>query len=430
MKKVLLITYYFPPMPSIGAIRPGGLAKYLPMYGWEPIILTSLLPGEPNPQFRIIQTQDDDITKLWKTRLGLNPQKTLNENFNISRQKQKMSWLDKIASLPYDIITYPDVRKGWYTSAIQAGDKLLQNEQIDAILSSSAPIISHIIAKTLAEKYHIPWIADLRDLWTQDHYYSHCNLRRIIDRRLEIQTLGQANALVTVSKPLAKDLSCLHTDIPIYDIPNGYDPDDAVFDSPKLTNKFTITYTGGLMEGKRDPALLFEALRKLITDGIVDPNHIEVRFFGPQDRWLIKEIKKFNLDDVVKVFKSIPRDCALHRQRESHLLLLLLWDNPKEIGVFTGKIFEYLASKRPILALNGPKNSVVKDLLEETRTGHYITSRADLEMVLSKYYLEYLQYSMTPSTDTCAISKYSQVEMARKFSEILNKIDCADTPRS
>ena len=422
MKKVLIITYYFPPMPSIGAIRPAGLAKYLPIQGWNPIILTPILPGSPDPQFHIIQTPENDVLKLWKKRLGLNPQKTLNENFNVSMRKQRISILDKIAYLPSEIITYPDARKGWYTFAIKAGDKILQNEQVDAIISSSHPIICHMIAKTLAKKYHIPWIADLRDLWTQDHYYPHCFLRRIIERRLELQTLGQANALVTVSKPLASDLSNLHTNIPVYSIPNGYDPVDAEFDAPKLTKKFTITYTGGLMSGKRDPTLLFEALKNLITDSIIDPNLIEVRFFGPRDRWLIEEIRNANLDGIVKIFESIPRDSVLQKQRESHLLLLLLWNNPQEKGVYTGKIFEYLVSRRPILALNGPSDSVIRDLLEETQTGHYITSLEDLEAILSRYYFGYLQNDTTPSTDTRTISQYSQIEMTRKFADILNKI--------
>jgi hypothetical protein len=422
MKKVLIVTYYFPPAASIGATRPAGLAKYLPNYNWSPILLTPILPGEPDPKYRIIQTSENDVLKLWKRRLGLNPQKTLNENFGISRQKQKVSILDKLAYLPSEIITYPDARKGWYASAVEAGDKLLQSEQIDAIISSSPPIICHIIAKTLARRYQIPWLADLRDLWTQDHYNPHCFIRRIIDRRLEVQTLDQANALVTVSKPLADDLSNLHVDIPIYSILNGYDPIDTMFDPPKLAKKFTITYAGGLMNGKRDPTLLFKALNDLIATNVIDPSLIEVRFFGPQDQWLIKEIKNANLDGVVKVFDSIPRDSILYKQRESHLLLLLLWNNPKERGVFTGKIFEYLASKRPIIALNGPSESVVRDLLEETHTGHYVTSLENLEAILSRYYLEYLQSGIIPSTDRCVISQYSQIEMARRFASILNKI--------
>mgnify|MGYP000183125359 CR=1 FL=1 len=422
LKNVLIITYYFPPMASIGAVRPGGLAKYLPMYGWNPIFLTPVLPKEPNPQFRIIQTPENDVLKIWKKRLGLNPHKTLNENFNVSRQKQRFSFLDKIVYLPSEIITYPDERKGWYISATEAGEKLLQSEQIDAILSSSTPNICHIIAKTLVEKYHTPWIADFRDLWTQDHYYNHCFVRRIIDRRLEVRTLDRASALVTVSKPLANDLSYLHPGIPAYSIPNGYDPIDAMFDPPRLTEKFTITYTGGLMNGKRDPVLLFEVLQNLISDGIIDPRLVEIRFFGPQDQWLIKEIRDANLGEVVKVLGPIPRDIALHRQRESHLLLLLLWNNPQERGVFTGKVFEYLASRRPIMALNGPSDSVVRNMLEETRTGHYITSFEDLETVLSRYYFDYLQSGTTPSTDACAITQYSQIEMARKFADVLNKV--------
>ncbi len=324
--------------------------------------------------------------------------------------------------LPLEIITYPDSMRGWYKYAVEAGDKILQSEQIDAILSSSYAVTCHLIAKTLAEKYQIPWIADLRDLWTQNPYSNHCAPRRFAERNLELQTLGKASALVTVSKPLADDLSRLHTHKPVYVITNGFDPEDACFAPPQLTDKFTITYTGGLYNGKRDPSMLFEALKNLIKDGVIDSEHVEVRFFGSQDLWLFDEIRDANLDGIVKVFGFVPRDQALQRQRESQLLLLLLWNNPKEKGVYTGKVFEYLAAGRPIIALGGPKESVVQDLLNETQAGYYISSLEDLEVVLSKYYSEYVRTGAIPRTKESAIMKYSHLEMAKKFADLLDKV--------
>ena len=172
MNNVLIITYFFPPMPEIGGIRLYGLAKHLPEYGWNPIILAPVLPGEPDPQINIIQTECEDVTALWKKRFGLNPKKTLNEQFGISRPKNQSSIVDRLIHLPNEIISYPDSKRGWYKHAVQAGDKLLQNEKIDAIISSSYPVTCHLIAKALAEKYHMHWIADLRDLWTQNPYSS------------------------------------------------------------------------------------------------------------------------------------------------------------------------------------------------------------------------------------------------------------------
>ncbi|HOV81912.1 MAG TPA: glycosyltransferase [Methanothrix sp.] len=409
-------------MQEIGGIRLYGLAKYLPECGWRPIILTPVLPGEPDSRFHVIQTPYDDVVALWKKRMGLNPKKSLNEQFGASRPKNQPSIMDCLAYLPNEIISYPDGMKGWYKHAVHAGDELLKSERIDVILSSSYPVTCHIIAKALAEKYHVPWIADLRDLWTQNPYSNHCALRRFAEKRLELRTLGKASALVTVSKPLADDLSRLHIHKPVYVITNGFDPEDACFDPPELTEKFTITYTGALYDGKRDPLMLFEALRNLITDGIIDPDRVEVRFFGSQDSWLFDEIRDSNLNGIVRVFGFVPRNQALQKQRESQLLLLLLWNNPQERGVYTGKVFEYLAAGRPIIALGGSEESVVKDLLNETQAGHYTSSLEDLEAVLSKYYLEYMGTGAVPPTKKSAASRYSHLEMARKFAGVLDKV--------
>jgi len=422
LKNVLIITYFFPPMPEIGATRLYGLAKYLPETGWNPIVLAPILPGEPDSQFHVIQTPYDDAVALWKRRMGLNTKKSLNEQFDVSKPKNQPSIIDHLTYIPWEIITYPDPMRGWYKHAVKTGSDLLQREQVDAILSSSHPETCHLIARTLAEKHQLPWIADLRDLWTQNPYYNHCALRRFAEKRLELRTLGKASALVTVSRPLADDLSRLHTHKPVYAITNGFDPEDACFGPPELTDKFTITYTGVLYGGKRDPSMFFEALKNLMRDGVIDPDRVEVRFFGSQDPWLFDEIRNADLDGVVKVLGFVPRDQALQRQRESQLLLLLLWNNPQERGVYTGKVFEYLAARRPIIALGGPEESVVKDLLNETQAGHYVSSLEGLEVVLSQYYSEYVRTGAISPTEDSAISKYSHLEMARKFADVLDKI--------
>jgi hypothetical protein len=422
LKNVLIITYFFPPMPEIGGMRLYGLAKHLPKCGWNPIILTSVLPGEPDSRFQVIQAPYDDVITLRKRRVGLNAIKPSNAQFDTFKTKNQPSIVHRVACLPWEIISHSSSLRGWYKHAIKAGGEVLQCERIDAILSSSSPVTCHLIAKALAEKYQIPWVADLRDLWTQNPYSNHCALRRFAERRLELRTLGKASALVTVSRPLADDLSRLHIHKPVYVITNGFDPEDACFDSPELTDKFTITYTGALYGGKRDPSMLFEALKNLIRDGVIDPDRVEVRFFGSQDPWLFDEIRAANLDGIVKVFGFIPRDQALQRQRESQLLLLLLWNNPQERGVYTGKVFEYLAARRPIIALGGPEESVVEDLLNETQAGHYILSLEDLEVVLSKYYSEYIRTGAIPPTEESATSKYSHLEMAKKFADLLDKV--------
>ena len=129
----------------------------------------------------------------------------------------------------------------------------------------------------------------------------------------------------------------------------------------------------------------------------------------------MNEIRDTNLNGIVKLLGFIPREQVLQKQRESQLLLLLLWNNPQEVGVYTGKIFEYLAAGRPIIALGGPEKSVVKDLLNETQAGRYASFLEDLEAILSTYYLEYMRDGSITPIKKSAISKYSHQEMAKKF---------------
>lgn len=423
MKKVLIISYKFPPNPDVGGLRIQGLAKYLSEFGWEPIILTTTLPGNPNAQFRVIQTSCHDVIGSWKKRFGLKPEEGVKKQYGINTQKNRKSLIDYILIFLEEIITYPDARKGWYNYAVKAGSEILKNEDIDAIISSSSPVTCHFIANELKIKYNkIPWIADLRDLWTQNHYYQYSPIRRFIERRLEIKTLSKADALATVSKDLAETLGTLHKEKRIYTIPNGFDPQEMNIPCEDLTNKFTITYTGNLYQGKRDPAKLFKAVRDLISEGKLNPNDIEVRFYGSKEDWMGEEIEGYGLQGIINWYGIIPRKVALDRQRESQVLLLLLWDYPEEIGVYTGKIFEYLAAQRPILAIGGLEG-VVKDLLAETNAGIYATSVEDIKKALEKYYNEYkLKGDVEYKGERAKSEKYSQKEMARKFAEVLDTL--------
>lgn len=424
MRKVLIITFFFPPHPEVGGLRIQGLAKYLPEFGWEPIILAPKLPGKPDKRFKVIQTPYHDIISSWKKRFGFRADKTVKEQLGVRSKKNKRTLVDYLITLAMEVIAYPDAQKGWYPYAVKAAEDIIKQEKVDAIISSSKPETCHLIAKELKVKYSIPWIADLRDLWTQNHYYPYSLLRKFRERRLEIKTLKEADALVTVSQPLAEKLKILHKEKPVYVIPNGFDPEE-INPNPacNLTKKFSITYTGRFYEGKRDPSKLFEALCDLISKEEINSNEVEVRFYGPVEDWLREDIKHYRLENIVKIHGTVPRKIALEKQRESQILLLLLWDHPEEIGVYTAKIFEYLAAQRPILAINGPPRSVVKELLNETGAGVYARSVEEIKDAIRKFYCEYKSKGFVEyHGKRTKVFRYSQKEMARKFSIILNKI--------
>ncbi|MFC1931511.1 glycosyltransferase [Chloroflexota bacterium] len=401
-----------------------GLVKYLHLFGWQPIILTPSLYLRPDRKFRAVETPYRDALSFWKRLFGLKQDESLRmrlkKQFGVT---SKRSLIDLIFNVGGEIINYPDIYKGWQPFAVKAGAEFLQKEKVDAILSSSSPVTSHLIARELKIKHKIPWVADFRDLWSQNHDYQYSFLRRLRDRRLELKTLSMADALVTVSELWAEKLRGLHRGKSVFSITNGFDPEEVNIPPANLTPKFTITYTGTIYTGKQDPTKLFEVLRDLVLEKSVEPGDVEVRFYGTKLAWLDKEIKRYGLSDVVKQYGHVAKEVALEKQKESHLLLLLDWDDPNEKGVYSGKVFEYLGARRPILAIGGSIGDVVHKLLIETKAGIQATNLPTAKKVLVKLYQEYkLKGKVVYNGIEGELNKYSHREMASKFSEIFDHL--------
>ena len=309
---------------------------------------------------------------------------------------------------------------GWCPHGIRAGSELLQSEKIDAIISSSPPETTHIVAKELKDSFNIPWIADFRDLWTQFHYYRYGSIRKWFERKLEIKTLSLADALVAVSQPWADKLEALNQGKDVFTITNGFDPEEAI--SSSLTSKFTICYTGHIYHGKQEPGLLFKAIRALIDDGLIDRKEIKVSFYGSTYHWLDEQIREYGLGEIVHQKGMISRDAAFSKQRESQMLLLMDWGHVEEQGVYPAKVFEYLAARRPILATGGGEG-VIKDLMEQTNAGIHAADKESVKDALLSFYNEYKHNGEVGyKGKEEEINKYSQREMARKYSEVLDSV--------
>ena len=422
MKKVLLIGFPFPLRPG-GSPRLLGLAKYLPKFDWQPVILTAPLDEEYNGTYRIVETDNRNPLSFWIRLFRLNPDEDVRKQFqqrlNITSGR---SFLDRLLTLAGEIINYPDADKGWKPFAVKAGDLIINQEDIAAIISTSVPLTGHIVARELKTRHKIPWIADLRDLWTQNHNYIYSSLRKLVDKRLELKTLSQADALVTVSQPWADKLSTLHHKAACA-ITNGFDPETVNIPSAVLTAKFTITYTGTIYPENQDLSRFFTALSDLISDKTIDPDNIEIRFYGPGADRLDREIKQYGLSGIAIQYGQVPRDVALEKQRESQLLLLLKWEEEQEKGNYPGKAFEYLAAARPILATGGSQGDVVDALLEATGAGIAAPTMEDIKRALVALYRDYKTHGqITYNGLDSEINKYSHREMAYKFSRILDHL--------
>ena len=415
----------------VGSLRPYGLAKYFIKFGWEAIVLTADHPGKSPKGMRVIKAECKDITGMLKSKIGLSPGKGLHQQLGISLSKDDShtrlkkdnvytKCKKKIIKLVIDVINYPDsVKRGWYKFALEAASEFLSKERVDVIISTSPPITSHLIARKLKKKYEIPWVADFRDLWSQSPYIDKLGLIRFFGKRLEWKTLSDADRLVVVTKPWINTFKAVYKDKKIFCVTNGFDEDDFPELPSKLTTKFTLTYTGSLYNGKRDPSLLFEVIAKLINENRINKDLIEIRFFVQKEDWFIDEIKQNNLEGVVKYYGHIPREEVLIKQRESQVLLLLLWDNKNEEGFCPAKVYEYLAAHRPIVAIGG-REHVVKDLLETTNAGKYTWNPDILKNVLLDYYDEFIKIGEVKCYSNSSIANYTYNLITEKYSDILN----------
>lgn len=421
MKRVLVISYYFLDETAVASVRINGLVKFLPRFGWEPVILTFAFPVKSSQNVRIIEVECEELITKWEKKFFLDTNESKKIKSNIKTHKVNTKCLNLLFRLWSEVFAYPDFVSNWRKPAFKLGNELINNEHFDAILSTSGPYTCSLIARDLKIQGDLPWVADFRDLWTQNHYYPYSNVRKYFEQKLELKTLSSADVLTVVSGPLAEDLGRLHSGKEVYVIPNGFDP-SFLNAGTHLLEKFTITYTGVLYQGRRDPSPLFKALQELISEGLVDPEYISVRFYGPIESWIENDIDKYRLNDVVKLYGPITRKESISIQRQSHLLLLLTWNDPKELGVYTGKVFDYLAAQRPILSIGFAKGVVV-DLLQVTMAGYHPLDFMELKKYILDVYLEFkFTGSIKYNGKLPEINKYNQVEMARKFSIILDKV--------
>lgn len=422
MPKVLLISYYYPPHPAIGSLRPRGLAKYLPEFGWDVVVLTPERVGRQNADGNVIETGYRDVLHHYKAKLGLDPRSSLHSQLHLplSSKRNRVLWHTKALELVKSWLAYPDFAKGWISFATEAIANTPALRDVDAILTTSPPATVHLLGARAKAVLKRPWIADFRDLWTQN-LTEDGGLLQPLKVRLEKKTLDQADSLVTVSHPWTRRLQERFPRKKFHTITNGFDPDEFDVERPPLTKEFSITYAGQLYEGRRDPTLLLETLAELIREGRL-ADDVRVRFYGPIEPWLPLLIDRLGLGGVVQLQGVVKRDEALRREMESQLLLLLGWYDTKETGQHTGKLFEYFGAARPILATGGGRG-VLTEVLEETRTGIHALSKEQLRGFLLETYADFRQNGAVPyNCDPEAMERYTHRSMARVFAEVLNDV--------
>lgn len=418
-KKVLIISFYYPPRKGVAGNRILGLTKYLPKYGWTPVLLTAKLPAPSDQNIEIIESDYSDKILKIKSFLGYNHNRSFYEENTILKKTIKTNKTTFINRFLYSLqwlLLFPDRYSGWAKSAVKDISKYLESNQIDIIFSSSGPITSHIIAARISKKYNIPWVADYRDLWSQSNYLEIIKIIKNITMFYEKRLVNNANYITSVTQGCTNALSKLHKKS-CSTILNGFDEDEISNVEPE--NSFVIIYSGQLYKGKRDPSLLFIVLSELIQEGVIDRNIIKIKFYGTQENWLHNLVNQYDLQDVVLQMGSVSRDEIITIQRKAQILLLLNWNNPDDEAI-PAKLFEYFAAQRPIISL-GLSIGIVNNIINKTKTGIATNDTNELKTFLQNSYYQFVKHrNVFYNPNINELENYSQANMVKKFISIFD----------
>ncbi len=431
MKKVLILTYYWPPSGGAGVQRWLKFVKYLQEYNWEPIVYTAengempeidqSLEKDVPKNIRILKTPIWEPYSAYKALIGQKKDQKINAAF--LNEKKKQGIMAKFAVWVRGNFFIPDARKFWIKPSIKYLNTYLEKNRIDAIISSGPPHSMHLIAKGLKQKHpHIKWIADFRDPWTNIDFYKDLRLSSWADnkhKRLEKEVLNECDSVISVGHLMSDELATLigtqkekfHT------ITNGYDEEDLSKTKLEKDKKFSIAHIGTLVKS-RNPKALWKVLSELVKEDEAFKNALEIKLVGKLDIAVKESIEEHGLSSYVNKIDYLPHDKVIAEQQRSRVNLLLVNQTPNAKSILTGKFFEYLSAGAPILAI-GPTDGEVAKILNETKAGK-ISDFNDTHSLKENVYEQFKDQHLTRNEEE--IKKYSRKNLTKKLANVLNDL--------
>lgn len=424
MKKVLIVAYYFPPAGGPGVQRWLKFVKYLPDYGIQPIVYVP-----ENPSYPII---DEDLTREisdkaivikkkilepYSLAAVFSKSKTQKISSGIIPGKHKQSWLEKSMIWIRGNIFIPDARVLWVRPSVSFLKKYMTENHIDTIITTGPPHSLHLIGLHLKAQLPVRWIADFRDPWITIGYHHQLKLSNFARRKheeLEQQVLGQADDIIVTSKSTGEEFG-KKTERPIHLITNGYDT-EAVPHQKKDTY-FSLAHIGSMLS-ERNPVMLWQNLAELLKEIPGFSEHLKIHLIGTVSNDVLQTIKSFDLWEYVNLVGYVSHQDALVWQRKSQVLLLVEINSKETISIIPGKLFEYMASGRPILAI-GPRGSDFSDIVKQTNTGTFFdySQKDELKSHIISLYNKYLSGSL--DVKAVDVEKYSRKKLTAQLVEVL-----------
>ncbi|HEX9835789.1 MAG TPA: glycosyltransferase [Alphaproteobacteria bacterium] len=385
--KILILSWYFPPVNSIGAVRIGKLARFLDARGHEIGVAAGSDWGLPETlplgftleklayaKVRDINAPPRLANDLLRRMRGGG---AAGDAVGASAGTATGTSLARRARDFYtNLLNVPDNRIGWYPDLVRQALRLTRGWRPDIVFGSAPPFTALLACRRVARRLGVPWVAELRDAWADDTYSPHPPWRLAIDQRVERFVLGSAAGLVCVTEPWS-DFYRAKYGKPVETAYNGYDPADFPFDPAAppagAAREVRIVYTGGIYPGRRDPTPLFEALRLIGPEA----DGFRVEFFGtdPAAVWPLAD--RVGVRRLVAVHPPVPFRESIAAQWNADVLLLLQWNDPREHGICPGKFFEYLGSLRPILGI-GYEQGVPAGFVRARKAGVFANEPAKI----------------------------------------------------
>ncbi len=424
MKRVLIISYYWPPSGGAGVQRWLKFSKFLPDFGWEPVIITvdpekatfpvldHSLQDEIRNEITVIKTDSTEWFSIYKKVSG-----TENVPYaGFASESKKVSLKQKAARFIRGNFFLPDPRKGWNKHALEASKKVLDESEIDCIITTGPPHSSQLIGLELSKKYDIPWIADFRDPWTDIYYYKQFYPTRFanrINQKMEGLVLEAASAVITVSPSWKTMLENKITGNKhkVKVLTNGYDPDN--FNPAPNTNKqLVITYLGTMSD-----IYPLDAFLKAFESVIRQHPGVLLRFIGTISEDQRKKIFKLP-EENHEIIAYVNHQTAIEYLYSSSALLLIIPSHESSLGIVPGKMFEYLAAGRPILYL-GPEESDGAEIIRQSNAGCAIDSSN--ESVIKDTVLDWVKDLPKPQPP----EQYSRKNLTESLVRIMENLESA-----
>ncbi len=432
MKRVLILTYYWPPSGGAGVQRWLKFVKHLRRFNWEPVVVTPTNPERPyeDPSLTKDIPADTQIITIhikepytWYKRFtGRQKGETFQHGF-LREKKQKSPGLkEKLSVWIRGNIFIPDARVLWVRPTTKFLSKYLQAHPVDLIVSTGPPHSVHLIAKALKRKHKTAWIADFRDPWTGIYYFDKLMLTCITKRihhRLERSVLNNADHIVVVGNTMKHDFQQI-TVRPITVITNGYDQEDFEKVSLQRPDKFRMAYTGMFLPDQNPPEL-WQALSELIQEHEDFGKWFELLLVGKTDQSILQQIHKTGLGEHTHIQDYVPHSDLPYVWEKAAVLLLSINRIPNAAYILTGKVFEYLGSGRPILAIC-PESGDIAGIIKETKTGIVVpfNQKERLKDSILKLFTDYKHQKST--LHSIAITKYSRLSLTQQMAEVFDEV--------